>query len=237
MAMLTKSTLISQMQAELGDGQNQSADNTIYGQWVDECIQTIWNEWKWPEKRASMSVSVSAGSSTFSVDNTFSQVWGIVDVDDDTLKHYNRDEFLDAHLDLSLTSDKPEVWYWADYDKVNNQRQIGLWRVPSEAITLTVYGWLRPDVTIDDADTIPLPEEFIPAMKEYMRFRSNDAEELHQNADRAYRQFEMRLRTVKRLLAKHDPGTRNRRRLDADLKQFSGYRSYAPVTWPDEIPH
>ena len=237
MAMLTKATLITQMQTELGDGQNQSADDTVYGYWVDEAIQVIWNKWKWQEKYASQAVSVSSGDAVFAVDNIFSAVHTITKSDGEVLNHIERDDLLNQNVDLTLTSSEPEFWCWDDHDTTNQQRQIRLWKVPSVDTTLTLYGYLRPDAELPAASTIPLPEEFLPALKEYVRFRSHDAEELVVQASTAMKQFGARQREAERLIAVHRPAKRNRRTMDNDLKQFQGYTSMPYLTRPSEIPY
>jgi hypothetical protein len=235
--MLTKASLITKLQAELGDGQNQSADDTIYGQWVDEAVQVIWNLWKWKWKYTTSTVTVLSGVTTFPVPNTFSQVDNVALTDTGRqVINRRRNDMIDNDVDFTLSAAEPDVWYWADYDTTLGQKQIGLWRVPSADVSITFRGLLRPDAEITSSDTLPLPEEFLPALNEYIRFRSQEAEELTSLSDRSFKRFGARVSEAASLLAAHDPEVRSHRILDADLKQIGPYGAWRPPTVPNTIP-
>lgn len=231
--MLTVSTLIEQVQAQVGDGQNVSADDTLYTYWVTEAVQTIWNMWKWRRKYVTATGTFGNGVAEISSPSTISDIHDITRSDGYKLHYKARRDMVNEGLDLTR-SGEPHVWYWANYDVTNQDDVIGVWPVPTADYDVIIYGMYKPDAELELADTIPLSEEFLPALKEYVRFKALEAEELFDASDRAWRMFNTQVSLSFDILAKHAEQEQGGLKYNTnnDLKMFAGRRRNPILFYP-----
>lgn len=214
--MLTKTELITQMTYELGDGQNTTADTTVYGRWVDEAVQVIWNNWKWKEKYITSTLDLTQGTRVYAVPTTFSAITSVNEADGTRIPFLDRRDLNERDYDLTEEGD-PRLWYWDD------QRQVAFYPVPDTDVTYTLYGLLKPDAELASEVELPLPEEFIPALREFLRMRSLEAEELFDGADRAQAKFFQRMREAMELLvAGAEQPDHTPQNINADLGMYAG---------------
>jgi hypothetical protein len=198
--MLTVASLISKVQAQVGDGQNTSADDAIYTEWCSEAIQVIWNKWKWRRKYVTATADVVAGVTNYDVPTTISDVISLSRSDGREIHYAAHRDLVKRGFDLT-TSGEPVLWYWGPYNTTTDTDTMSLWRVPDADATYKLRGLLRPEAEYSLSDTIPLSEEFIPALKEYIRYKALEAEELFDASDRAEKSFFFKMKDAFDILA------------------------------------
>jgi hypothetical protein len=101
-------------------------------------------------------------------------------------------QLIDEGKDISITG---EPQYWYPLGMSSDQKVAGLWPVPDAVYNYTIYATLDPAL-LTRLSTFPLPEDFIPALKNYVRKLTKESEKDYNGADRAAMAFASSMRRL-----------------------------------------
>lgn len=249
--MFIKSAFISELQRELGDSGDTNPEHTIrYGVWLDEVYQRIMNWWGWTTKEL-ITTGTWSGDTNLALDpftgvnsaqpgnllipNEVGQIVRIQREDGSLLPYAEKRELVEAEIDLRERGEA-EVWYYGEFDRSTARHEIKLYPAPTNPYTVWVHGRLTPEQSLASSSVIPLPNEFIPALRDGVRALALEAEGQLEEADRIWARFRNSVELVLEMLEAKSPQDRITLDLDNDLEMLSPRSNVSSLVRPRTIP-
>lgn len=238
--MITKAQLIEEMQRELGDDGTANPENTVrYGVWVDEIYQRIMSIWGWEFKDVQLSVQWPGADNDadplLRIPANIGQIVHILrDSDGLEIPYVSKRELVEREADLEATGEV-HAWYKEGYESSTGSYLVRLINRPADVENFRVLGRLTPSETLVSSEVIPLPNEFLPALRDGVRFLSMEAEELFEASDRHWQRFNRTVAEVVELLVNHQQQMVVRFNPNADLNLLKSNSILPTVRYPRNI--
>lgn len=137
---------------------------------VERYVNDVWKqiaiETDWPWLYTTESISLVASTQEYSLQSSAVEPIGVrLTTEDRELVHTPVEQMMATDIELSGI---PTRWWISGYDSSTSKTKIKVWPIPATTYTMEVHEIIRPtDLAADTV--IPVPEEFIPIMKNGVR--------------------------------------------------------------------
>jgi hypothetical protein len=193
----TVSSLAEELATEAGEQYGDYDITRQFDAWVSEVAETITGAEKWPFLMGLVELLTSADARTYELGSSQGDITAIQKQDESrTLEYLSREDLLRRGVDL-LSTGEPKFWY---YDELSDDAflTVALWPVPDA----TYLYWAHRERTtaqLDEVDdtVIPLPADFLPAVREGVRGYYRESIGDSRGATAAWGRFAEKLRALR----------------------------------------
>lgn len=162
---MTKNQLAQELAIEAGEQFDDIDVKAQFEDWVQQAVDEIMSASPWFFRNVTETVNTVASTATYTLGASTSSIRDIA---------YGTTHIVYAPIERLIARGKsltvtgtPEYWYFAGMDS-SNQLKISFQPVPNAALAITVHGVARP-VALASGDTIPLPHEYLNAVRAKVR--------------------------------------------------------------------
>lgn len=205
--MPTVTELALEMCTEAGESTSDSEYLTLVRKWIKGGYREIGDASAWSFLKIDEQLSISvAGGSEYSTQATATETTAMrFTTTDEKITYVPVERLISLNIDLELTG-KPRHFYISGFIASTNQHQFKVWPVPDTTYTIEIHenGMAR---TLADADTIPMPENFLTILEDYVRMmqaKDDKDYELYDRMDTKWRNaLSERLKRYSKQPARH----------------------------------
>jgi hypothetical protein len=167
--MPTVSALALELASEAGESTTDTDYLSLVRGWIKDGYREIGDKAAWAFLKTDESVSFTvAGGDEYETQATCSEITYMRLTATDTPVIYVPVERLASlGLDLEQTG-RPKYFYSSGYNSSTGKNKFKVWPVPDGTYAGEIHENGRP-VELEDADTIPMPTNFLTIMKDYVR--------------------------------------------------------------------
>ncbi len=171
--------------------------NRSYKRWVRESVEELWYVYSWSFRKTPFTVTTAPGAATYTVPIGVDHIVSFrYNSQGRTLEHRTDRDITAMGINVQ-TSGIPWIWTWAGYDdSVPPLRQIRLIPVPDAEYEYPAVG-LTDIREFSDSDPIPLPFDFMFALRSLSRSRVLENMDDAKGAEQKMEQYKGHLNTLK----------------------------------------
>ena len=194
----TVNSLAREIIEEMGGRVTSSKMISIVERWIDDVYRKIisFHDWSWAREQET--VTLVEGTDAYTITIPSLQISGFRRENGDKIHYRSREQLTNVGWNFEQTG-SPLFFYSESHN--GGAMVVRFTPVPEEAETLTAYGVPRP-IQLASGDYIPLPNEFMPVLKDGVRgyYSGNDGHP--EDAARYQAFFEQYLSLLKSRYAK-----------------------------------
>lgn len=181
--MPTVQNLALELAEEWGESTFDSDYLKLVRTWIKDGFREIGDEAEWFFLKADETINTIAATATYRLASAVSYATKLrFTLTDEPIPYTPVEQLIERGLDMEL-QDKPQAWYISGYDSVTNQFIVKLWPIPGSIYSLQFIEDGRP-LEIADADSIPMPANFLTILKDYVRAEQSRDDKDYENYDR-----------------------------------------------------
>lgn len=202
---MTLDQLASDMALEFGEQYSDLDVTTQFQAWANEVIGSVYEAERWFFRNTKTQVVPVAGTAEYTLPSTVSQVRDVQVPALGTQIPYAPVERLIARGYVLTTAGTPIAWYVTGLDAAAASLTIAFYKVPDAAYVTSLGGNVNIDVyavkkfaVLTAGDTIPLPAEFIRAVRDGIRAKVKYNDNDLQGAQLATQDFQQGLNDLAR---------------------------------------
>jgi hypothetical protein len=162
---MTLNDLAQELAIEAGEQYDDIDVKAQFEDWVQQAVDAVYAVSPWFFRNITETVNTVAATATYTLGATTSKIRDIAY--GTTHIVYAPIERLIARGKSLTASGTPAYWYFNGVDS-SNQLKISFQPVPDAAYAITVHGVQRP-ADLSSGDTIPLPKEYLNAVRGKVR--------------------------------------------------------------------
>jgi len=167
--MPTVSALALELATEAGESTSDTEYLTLVRKWIKGGYREIGDACAWAFLKVQESISFTVASgSEYETQATCSEITTMrLTLTDEHITYVPVERLVSMNVDLELTG-KPRHFYASGYEASTGQHQFKVWPVPDG----TYAGEIIENgmaTTLADGDTIPMPDNFLTILEDYVR--------------------------------------------------------------------
>jgi hypothetical protein len=180
---------------QLGEEYSDLDVQEQFDAWLVETLHEILSDASWGFGMQDGSITSVSGQVEYSLALGTGDVTTVYRTSDlvRELDRTTRERLVDDGKDMTIQGE-PEYWY--EHGMSGDQKVIGLYPIPSAAAAYTVRSILDPS-QLTRTTTFPLPEDFIPAVRNFIRKLYKESIGDYNGSDRAGMAFASSLRRIR----------------------------------------
>ena len=180
-------TCLAQMQKimlEVGEDQNNTDNQSIWLQRMQDCIDLIFTFTDWGDiMQLQESIATVNGTKKYGLQTSAYEAVIIRDKDNNKrLEKTDLETLIYMNYDMELTG-RPSWWYPVGYNSSTAKYEIEFYKIPDAIYNLQVVEEYRNSV-LTSGGSVPLPNDFLKAVNDYLRSKHFYEEGDLQQADR-----------------------------------------------------
>lgn len=166
---MTVEQLVQKLAYEAGHSPADTEIEEQYRTWINDGIEEILAEGPWPVLNGSVGLTVQPGVAEYAVSAQTADIRAITETSTGAaLTYVPPDEFVARRLRLDLPG-KPSLWWYIGYDADQSSVLVRVWPTPTAEQQFTVFGHPRITAALALTATIPLPDDFLHVLRQYVR--------------------------------------------------------------------
>lgn len=169
---VTVGTFRTEIMLELGMSTADSDELSLALAWIQEGVDVVFNYADWADfMQTDESLPTVASQAEYSAQASAEKIVSIrLSANDSPLVFYQRQELEERGFDLEDTGE-PWAFYPSGFDGSTDKYKFSLYPVPDAIYTMIIVE-RGQSAALTSSSTLPLPQQFRPALKDYIRARS-----------------------------------------------------------------
>lgn len=168
--MATVASVIDELSSELGEIGGDADTEYVFLNWIKDTIADILLSGEWFFVASSFNLETDSGVSVYNMPTDLGDIKAIQRDDTGQKLVYTRIESLAKATEKIGGTDTGAPVYWLYHTMDGGVVKIRLYPTPDAAYDLTIYYEKADPALTAVSDTIPLPPDFIPVLKDKVRY-------------------------------------------------------------------